>query len=1136
LLVAGVEISDAATSKTIYLNNSSGNPITTGATLKYYDGGWQTAIDQGDGSFTASVNGTSIMYTMTYKLRSQTITTSDPIVTFATVSTTALVKDSDGHTLTGGTFSYYGSGWSASFNSGDLLELLPGNYSVSMKYNNSGEQKNGQTVSGTSTEIVFTTTTVTPRLMNCTNTEDVPNSTFTYYGNQGWKANQATNTSIEILPGNFSFSMSVNGTSKQTNGIAVSGASQDIIFNATLMNYVYGGNITYYSNGWRTLTQGMYLMAGTYYFNFGNIQFTSFAVSGCTMEGNVNIFKTVKHDGTPLPNIPIARNHYYSSYTPVGTTDANGILFTSDQPTGNNNGIWKYKATKDNSIQYIISGPNNIKFQTSEFVTHVMHTDNSPFEGIKTEYNHYYSSYMGMSSSTTDASGNASIELFPGEYKFKATKDFSVQYKELEILLPGTSATVNFQTSTFVTHVMDHNGNPFGGIKTEYNHYYSSYMGLSPSTTDASGNASIELFPGNYKFKATKDNSVQTEMLNIPASGLTASVDFQTALAEAHVKDCELNTGVEGVTVEYNHYYSSYMGLSPSVTTASGIASIELFPGTYKFKATKHNSSEVKTVAIAGPVTTFEFNPTRVTFNYPGTVKYNHYYSSYMTIGANTYLFPGTYNFRFYNGNTLATQQSIAISGCSMNQALIFVQLKNSLGAGLAGGDFDYRYGSGNYSNLGLDNTGNGYWAFINGNPTNAEVKVKYGGTSFSKTQNVKVTPVFTFNTVNVTAGLFQSDDATEITSGTTWQYRYGSGSYYPLTNSGTELLPVNTEVKVGYGGTTVNKSQNVGTAGQEVFRFNTVNVTAGLFQSDDATEITSGTTWQYRYGSGSYYPLTNSGTELLPVNTEVKVGYSGTSVNKSQNVGTAGQEVFRFNTKKVTAELYESTNTSEITSGTTWQYRYGSGSYYPLTNTGTELLPVYTEVKVGYGGTSVNKSQNVGTAGQELFHFNTVNVTADLMYGATDLSGSATWQYRYGSGSYYPLTNSGTELLPVYTEVKVGYSSTSKSKFLNVGTTPDFHFTWNGSALGKSTSEDFGGVLTPVKVYPNPSEGKFMIENITNYFRLSVYDMTGRVVYQSDINTENNKNIVLDNPVPGAYMIQLEGVGTTVTTPIMIK
>ncbi|MCB0702892.1 MAG: T9SS type A sorting domain-containing protein [Ignavibacteriae bacterium] len=1117
LFLTSVGISYAATAVTINFEDSNGDPITSGATLTYYDSGWKTATNNNDGTFTANINGSSTSYHMVYANSSQTIVTSDNPVTFSTVATTAIVKDSDGNTLSGGTFSYYGNGWSSSYAAGTEVEILPGNFSVRMNYNTSSEQKNSQTVSGSSTEIEFTTVTVTPTLLNC-DEEEVSGGTFSYYRG-GWSSNYNVGTSIEVLPGTFSFRMKLNGTGEQKNGIEILGTNteQEVPFYATQMNYVYGGNISYYANGWHNYTPGMYLLPGSYSFKFGNQQFNDFEIFGCSMDGNVNIFKTVKHDGSPLSGIKIERNHRYSSYTYVGTTDANGILFTTNQPDG----PWKYKATKDRSTQYIISGPNTITFQTSEFVTHVMHTDGSPFEGIETEYNHEYSSYMNVG--TTDASGDASIELFPGDYKFKATKDRSVQYKNLEILTSGTSASVDFQTSTFVTHVMDHDGNPFEGIKTEYNHYYSSYMGLSPSTTDASGNASIELFPGEYKFKATKHFSTQTKMFEIPSSGVTASVNFQTALAEAHVKDCDLNTGVEGVAVEYNHYYSSYMDLNPNTTDASGIASIELFPGTYKFKATIHNSSQTQTVAITGPVTIFEFNPTRVTLNYPGTVKYNHYYSSYLTIGDDTYLFPGTYNFRFYNGNTVAAQMPIEIAGCSMDQSLIFVQLQNSQNSGLAGGDFKYRIGWGGYTGLGTDASGNGMWTFVDGHPTNTKVTVSYEGASVEKQQNITTNPIFIFNTVDVTADLRESGGA--LLNADSWEYRYGWGGYNTLNASGHELLPVNTKVRVGYKGTKIEKQQNAGSNSH--FDFATINVTADL--KDSQNGLLTADSWEYRYGWGSYAPMNNLGEELLPVNVKVRVGYKGTKVEKQQNVGSNSH--YDFNTVNVTADLKSSTG-GTLTADN-WKYRYGWGAYSTLDNAGEELLPVNVKVKVYYKGACVEKQQNVGSNSN--YNFNTVLVTADLEDGNGGSLTADAWDYRYGWGAYSSLNNAGEELLPVNVKVRATYNGTTKEKQQNVGSNSSYLFNWNGSSLYKSVN-DYDFSAEKVSVYPNPSDGKFMIENVANYFRLSIYDMTGKVVYQSEINDVNNQNIILDNPVSGAYMIQLEGVGSTVTTPIMIK
>ncbi|TNE37278.1 hypothetical protein EP342_00050, partial [bacterium] len=1082
LLVAGIGIAEAATHDvTINLKNSSGSAITTGAVLKYYDSGnWHNAVDNGDGSFTASVNGTSVMYSMTYNYTSQTITSAGNPVDFQTSATKAVVKNSGNIELTGGTYSFYGiGGWHYGYASGTSLELLPGNYSFAMNYNNSGQQKNGQTVSGTSSEIVFTTTTVTPRLLNCSETEDIANSTFTYYGYQGWKASQATNTSIELLPGNISFSMTVNGTSQQTNNIAISGPSQDIKFYATLMNYVYSGNITYYANGWRTLTQGMYLLPGTYYFKFGNQTFPTFAVSGCEMNGNVNIFITKQSDGTALPNIPIYRNDYGTHFQQIGTTDANGILFTTNLPSP----VKTYRASKNYSNQDIVGSATTFNFQSCRFISNVKHTDDTPFEGVATYYNDYGTHYLFIGN--TDANGNAYIELFKGEFNFRAWKNYSSQDGSLELNVPGTTGTVNFKTSTYKVHVKDHSGADLAGVTAQYNDYGTHWMNLSPATTDANGNASIELFPSvnNFHFRAWKNYTSQEGDLVITTSGLTGTVEFQTALAQGFAKDCELGTGVAGIRIQFNDYGSHWMDLNPNSTAGDGLASIELFPGgPYNMKASTIYTSKTKSFTLAGPTTQVEFNPVRVSLNYAGTVKYNDYGTHWMTMNANTYMFPGTYDFRFYTGNTLNLQQSITIAEvCSVNQALIFVQLKDSYGNGLSNGDFDYRIGWNNYNNLGIDASGNGYWAFVSGNPTNIEVKAKYHDASVTKIQNIQVNPVFTFNTVNVKAKLMASDNVTEITPVTNWEYRIGWQPYQALNNLGEEILPVNVEVRVSYKDATKTMIQNVGTSPN--FTFNTKKVTANLLASDNSTDLSTSATWEYRIGWQPYQPLT-SGEEMLPVNVEVRVGYKDALKSMIQNVGTTPD--FTFNTVKVTSKLMASDNVNEITTGTNWEYRIGWQPYHPLT-IGEEMLPVNVEVKLGYKDAINTKIQNVGTTPD--FTFNTVSVTADLFQGATDLSSSATWQYRIGWQPYQTLTLGGEDMLPGNVEVKATYGSSYKTKIQNVGTAKDFHFTYDGNVLGKSANEyDF--TANKVSIYPNPSDGKFILDNIKQYNNLTIFDL----------------------------------------------
>jgi hypothetical protein len=1208
----------------------------------------------------------------TKQINGEVISGTNDEVLFTTVSTLLSLKDSDGNVIVGDNVKYYQNGWSGNNATGSTVELLPGNYTFKMYHNNGTKQVNGEVISGANDEVLFTTVTVNPKLVDC-NDNALSGGNVKYYQN-GWSGNNAPNSTIELLPGNYTFKMYYNNGTEQRNGIAIIGTNtdQDVTFSTTQINYIYGGTIKFYQNGWGTYTQGMHFLPGNYTFKFGTQQFNNFAVSGCSMDGVLNIFNTKKADGSALPNIKIRRNDYGNHYVTVGTTDANGLLFSLDQP----NGVWKYRAEKDRSYQHIISGPNTfdfqtcnfkalvkhtdgspfegieteyndygnhwidltgkytdangnasielfagdfkfrakknntyqeewleltipgsngiVEFQTSTFQSLVMHTDGSPFEGVETEYNDYGNHWIDLTGKYTDANGNASIELFPGEYNFRAKRHHTYQNNQLEILLPGETATVPFQTSTFEAHVSKHDGSDFEGVETEYNDYGNHWIDLSPKFTDANGNASIELFPGQYDFRAKRHHTYQNEQLEILLPGQTATVPFQTSLAQGFANDCDLNTGVAGVAFEYNDYGNHWIDLSPSVTGPDGLASIELFPGDYDLRARVNNTYMYLPIELDNLLEQVEFNPTRVSFSYPGNVKYNDYGNHWLSVPANSYMFPGNYNFRFYDGNSLAVQMPIEIAGCSMDQSLIFVQLQNSQNAGLAGGDFNYRIGWGGYTGLGTDATGNGFWTFVDGHPTNTKVKVSYSGASVEKQQNITSNPIFIFNTVDVTADLRESGGA-PLTADT-WEYRYGWGGYNTLNASGHELLPVNTKVRVGYKGTKIEKQQNVGSNSH--FDFATINVTADL--KDSQNGLLTADSWEYRYGWGSYAPMNNLGEELLPVNVKVRVGYKGTKVEKQQNVGSNSH--YDFNTVNVTADLKSSTG-GALTADN-WKYRYGWGAYSTLDNAGEELLPVNVKVKVYYNGACVEKQQNVGSSphydfatvnvtanledsngdpltadnwkyrygwgaysaltngGHELlpvnvkvkvyykgacvekqqnvkyspnYNFATVNVTADLEDGNGGSLTADAWDYRYGWGAYSTLNNAGEELLPVNVKVRATYNGETKEKQQNVGSNSSYLFNWNGSSLYKSVN-DYDFSAEKVRVYPNPSDGKFMIENVNNYFRLSIYDMTGKVVYQSEINDVNNQNIILDNPVTGAYVIQLEGVGSTVTTPIMIK
>ncbi|MDZ7776358.1 MAG: hypothetical protein U5L09_12540 [Bacteroidales bacterium] len=256
--------------------------------------------------------------------------------------------------------------------------------------------------------------------------------------------------------------------------------------------------------------------------------------------------------------------------------------------------------------------------------------------------------------------------------------------------------------------------------------------------------------------------------------------EFQTTVATALVENC-VQGPISGVNVDFlwhSNYTGSNWRINVGTTGNDGKASIELFPGTHKFEAKINHTTSVKSFDLDPNVgVDVEFNPTLVNLNYAGSVKwkYNNYY--YTEVLPNYLMFPGTYDFKFYTGNTVDFQESISISGCEFEKAPIFVHLKSSLGNGLPNADFDYRFGWGSYANIGVDDTGNGIWYFLDGNPANTKVKVMYKGANKEIEQNVQNNPKFIFNTVKVTSELLASDNS-DLTGDADFDYRFGYGAY----------------------------------------------------------------------------------------------------------------------------------------------------------------------------------------------------------------------------------------------------------------------------------------------------------------------------------------------------------------------
>ena len=856
-------------------------------------------------------------------------------------------------------------------------------------------------------------------------------------------------------------------------------------------NPLDGVNVYYndYSNHWvllGTTAGGNPVLAtfedGTY--NFKAVkdysqQVQSVDVSGTgshTFQTSLFTVHVKDSSGVNSEGVTVAYNDYSNHYLNMGTTDSDGNASIELFP-----GTYTFRATKDYST---VTGDTDsaIEFQTAPFTVHVVNSGGDDFEGIAVAYNDYSNHYLSMGN--TDANGEASIELFPGTYTFRATKNYST-------VKGDTDDTIEFQTALFTVHVKDSSGANFPGIAVAYNDYSNHY--LSMGTTDSDGNASIELFPGTYTFRATKDHTYDTGDLTNNTAATEATIEFQTAEAIAYVKDCD-GTPLAGFKVTFNDYSNHWLNMG--TTGGDGKASIELFPGTRTIRAWIDYTYEVKDLDLTLTESTVEFNPTKVDWQYSGTIKYNDYSNHWKTMTSPFYLFPGTYKFRFDG-----VQQDITISGCAMQGSVLVIRLKDSFGNGVAGGTV--HLGVGGWPVIGATDANGVLLYFHNSTLGNMRIQMDapfYGGSQTSPIQDTSINSVFDFQTSQVVIQL--KDSAGNLTDGGVVQA--GAGGWPVIGTTGDdgtgtlyhEHFAGTFKYKMGYHGSSMEIQQDVSIP----FIFQTTKAVIRL-EDHNGGSLDGGIVLQ---GIGGWPQIGVTGDsapgevwyELFPGMHTFRMNYNYGTEEKSQDIstpvvfqtalvslqfsGSVQHQVggwpgytgplemlpvshgFRFNgcgisqilaftptagtvfEKSVVFLNFKNSGGAGL-AGADFKYRFGWDPYTDIGTTDSSGLIVYgidgihtnTKFNVAYSGASMEKEQNIAT--NSCVDFQTVPVTAVLKdSGGATLPG--TFEYRYAWGSKVPFT-SPMELLPVNTKITVTYMSASIEKEQNANTNPDFVF-----------------------------------------------------------------------------------------------
>ena len=303
-----LDMSKAADARAVYnpddgqilvtLQDSDGQKLV-GGSLRYHDGAWHTATDIGDGTFSLETDAAYITYEMTYNNGRQTLSNVnrmvDPI--FTTVSTKVALQDSTDVDQYGGTVRYHQIGWQDWGAANTTQELLPGNYTFETTYNNGRQTYSTYAVGdegGGAATVLFKTVTVTPALENSDGTA-LPDGTVRYHqiGWQDW--DDSANTSMELLPGIYTFEMTFNNGRQTFSNYAIpADPAHEVLFTTTSVTpaledsdhgVLVGGTVRYHQIGWqdwgaantsRELLPGSYTFEMT--FNNGRQTFSNYAI------------------------------------------------------------------------------------------------------------------------------------------------------------------------------------------------------------------------------------------------------------------------------------------------------------------------------------------------------------------------------------------------------------------------------------------------------------------------------------------------------------------------------------------------------------------------------------------------------------------------------------------------------------------------------------------------------------------------------------------------------------------------------------------------------------------------------------------------------------------------------------------
>ena len=234
-----------------------------------------------------------------------------------------------------------------------------------------------------------------------------------------------------------------------------------------------------------------------------------------------------------------------------------------------------------------VPGCTSVAHEIPESVVVTVDGDFGPETGLSV-YAFNDNSYVNKSA-ITDANGEATFTLIPGNYRFRIDKNgtqFFTSPTNHCVVASCTDVAFSMPSSVAVTVTSS-----AGGFEAGLNVYAfngNTYVNKS-AITDVSGGAEFTLIPGNYRFRVDKDGTQYfTDSVN--HCGVPGCVAVTLEVPESvTVNVSSSGGGVESGLTVYAFNANTYINKS-SVTDASGQATFTLLPGSYRFRIDKNGT------------------------------------------------------------------------------------------------------------------------------------------------------------------------------------------------------------------------------------------------------------------------------------------------------------------------------------------------------------------------------------------------------------------------------------------------------------------------------------------------------------------------------------------------------------------